>query len=605
MGLIVDSFAGGGGASLGIAQAIGRAPDIAINHDAAALAMHQANHPDSRHVLEDVWRADLRKLIGRQKVDLLWASPDCRHFSRAKGGKPVSKSVRSLAWVVCKWAQQIRPQIIILENVREFAEWGPLVPRYQCADCDWRGTEGQATLVRVRRKCPRCNCRRLVVTEDMIPDPARKGLTFKRWLGKLRSQGYVMDYRNMDAADFGAPTHRRRLFVIGRRDGLPIVWPEPSHAAPEKIQAGGLFPDHRKPYRTAAECIDWSIPCPSIFERKKPLAEKTLRRIAQGIRRYVLENPKPFIVRYNGEKTENEMRGQSIDESFSTLDTQNRFALATPYIVRANHGGDDFRGQPMDQPMGTHSQKNGYAVIAPILAGTGGPEYAAKPKAIDVPFNTILQEPRIAVIAPTLVQTGYGERDGQSPRALDLQSPLGTVVSGGAKHALVSAFLAKHFGGVVGVPIDTPLPTSTTIATQNQVVAANLVHLNHGDKQWANVEEPMRTVTTGKHAALVYSFLIRYFGTAIGQNLTEPMFTVTGKDRFGLVVCWVHGEPWVIVDIGMRMLTPRELARAQGFPDTYILTGNKSAQVARIGNSVCPPMARAMAASNLGALVVA
>lgn len=538
MGLVVDSFAGGGGASQGIAWALGRAPDIAINHDADAIAMHEANHPSTRHVLEDVWRADLRSLVDGQEVELLWASPDCRHFSRAKGGQPVSKSVRSLAWVVVRWAEQVAPRLICLENVREFADWGPLVPRHECRSCGWRGTEGQATLKRRRRRCPRCESLKLQQTEDLVPDPDRRGLTFRRWVGRLRNLGYDVQWRSLDAADYGAPTHRRRLFLVARRDGEPIQWPEPTHADPAKIQQGGLWPDDRKPYRTAAECIDWSIECPSIFARKRPLAEKTMRRIAEGVRRYVLESAEPFIVQLAHGEGRNGRWGAG--------------------------------SRPLDEPLGT------------VHAGGGNH----------------------ALVAPSLATIGHGERKGQAPRVRATDRPLG-VVTGGGHHALVAAFLAKHFGGMVGVEADTPLPTTTARGTQNQLVAANLVHMIYGAKQWSTVEQPLRTVTTGKHAALVYSFLVRYFGTAIGQHVTEPLYTITGKDRFGLVVVEVDGEHHVIIDIGMRMLTPRELARAQGFPDIYQLTGTKTNQVARIGNSVCPQVVQAIVGANVGSEVLA
>lgn len=526
--LIIDSFAGGGGASLGIAWATGRAPDIALNHDPNALAMHAENHPSTNHVLEDVWRADLRSLTKGRPVGLLWASPDCRHFSRAKGGKPVSKRVRSLAWIVCKWADQVQPRVICLENVREFADWGPLVPAWACRQCAWRGTEGQATLVRTKRKCPRCESKRLTITEDLIPCPARKGVTFRRFVARLKKLGYEVEWKNLNAADYGAPTHRRRLFLIARRDGEPICWPEPTHGDPKELQVSRLWKDDRRPFRTAAECIDWNEPCPSIFSRSKPLADKTMRRIALGIKRYVLEAQSPFIVQL--------AHGEGKDGRW----------------------GSGSKG--LDEPLGTvHSGGGNHALVAPYV----------------VPM------------------THDGER-----RIPSIEDPLPTITT--AKRgelALVSAFLAKHFGGVVGVPINTPLPTTTQRATQNQIVAANLVRFNFDDAG-VPIDAPLPTVTKFNHAGLVYSFLVRYFGTAIGQHLTEPMFTITGKDRFGLITVQVDGEPYVIVDIGMRMLTPRELARAQGFPDTYILKGTKTSQVARIGNSVCPPIARAIVAAN-------
>lgn len=524
--LIVDSFAGGGGASLGIFWATGRFADLAVNHDRDALAMFRENHPGSRTMLEDVWQVRPLEAAGGRPVGLLWASPDCKHFSRAKGSKPVNKSIRSLAWVVIKWAKLVEPRVIILENVREFAEWGPVVPAWRCAGCKWRGTEGQAVLVRTRRRCPLCESRQLVETPDLIPDPARKGLTFKRWVGRLRNLGYQIEWKNLNAADYGAPTHRRRLFLVARRDGAPIVWPEPTHGDPAKIDAMPLF-DRLPPWRTAAECIDWSIPCPSIFDRKKPLVEATLRRIALGVKRYVLDNPRPFLVPVT---LSGDRRPHSVDEPL-------------PTITSAHRG-------------------------------------------------------ELAIVAPTLIQVGYGERDGQAPRVPGIEKPLGAVVSGGVKHALVAAFLAKHFGGQVGAKAEAPLPTTTARGTQNQLVAANLVHLNHGEKQWSSVEEPARTLTSGKHVALVYSFLTKYFGTAIGQAIDRPLGTQTTNDRFGVVTVTIDGEPYAIVDIGMRMLSPRELARAQGFPDDYVLTGTKTSQVARIGNSVPPVMAKVLVDAN-------
>ena len=542
--IIVDSFAGGGGASLGIAWALGRAPDIAINHNEHAIAMHEANHPATVHVLEDVWKADLRQLVGDRKVGLVWGSPDCTHFSRAKGAVPVKKEIRSLAWVIVRWASQVKPRVIILENVREFADWGPVVPQWVC-DCGWKGTEGQAILKRTKRRCPRCESNRLKETSDLIPDPSKKGMTFRLFVNRLRGLGYEVQWKNLNAADFGAPTHRRRLFLIARCDGHPIVWPEPTHGDPKKIGNQPLF-EPLKPWRTAAECIDWNLPCPSIFERSRPLKEATLRRIAMGIKRFVLESELPFL-------------------------------------VCCNHGGEHFRGQSVAGPLATVTSNRSHGLLTPILSKYHGQKLdESRCKDLEEPFNTLDTQPRYALVAPTLIQTGYGEREGQSPRVLDLEKPLGTVVSGGVKSALVSAFIAKHFGGMVGVGANTPLPTTTSRGTQNQVVEASLMPVDQA----------------ADHSAKVYSFLTKYFGTAIGQHVIEPLHTVTSKDRFGVVTVKIAGEPYVIVDIGMRMLTPRELARAQGFPDTYLLTGSKTSQVARIGNSVCPHVAKALVSAN-------
>lgn len=674
--LIVDSFAGGGGASLGIAWATGKHPDVAINHEPAAIAMHKANHPRTRHLTEDVFHVSPRAVTGGRPVGLLWSSPDCKHFSRAKGAKPVNKNIRGLAWVVVKWAVEVAPRVIILENVREFQDWGPLVPAWRCKGCGWTGTEGQAKLVRRRRACPRCDSVKLAETDERLPDPARKGITFKRFVGRLKARGYEVAWKVLNAADFGAPTHRRRLFLVARNDGEPIVWPDATHADPKTIGAD-LFSTDLKPWRTAADCIDWSVPCPSIFERKKPLAEKTLRRIAAGIKRYVLDNPKPFLV-----DMQRANRPRGVDEPAGTVTTQgNKFNLVAPVVTPVTHagerrshppgeplptvtganrgelavvspvitpvrshggGGNDAApaGQPLRTvtctkrgefavvapvvsrigqtggngdysnnpaaPLTTITSKAEHLLVAPVIAslahgdGHGAASSAARTSSPESPIGTVhAGGGNYAVIAPTLVQTGYGEREGQAPRALDIEAPLGTAVAGGQKHALCAAFLAKHYGGVVGHEPDRPLGTVTAV-DHHSLVAANVVHLNHGEKTASGADEPARTVTAGgNHAALVYSFLTKYFGSGgQWQAADESLHTITGKARFGLVTVTIDGQPYAIVDIGMRMLKPRELARAQGFPDEYLLTGSATSQVERIGNSVPPHLARAVAAVN-------
>lgn len=636
--IIVDSFAGGGGASVGIERATGRPPDVAINHEPAAIEMHAANHPHTVHYTEDVFKATPRRVTKGRPVGLLWLSPDCKHFSRAKGGTPVSRHVRGLAWVAIKWAVEASPRVIILENVREFEEWGPLLPKWECRGCDWYGTEGQATLGRRgKRRCPRCESARLTETAEKLPDPTRKGLTFKIWVGRLRGLGYTVAWRVLNAADFGAPTHRRRLFLVARRDGQPIVWPDPTHGDPKKI-GRDLFSGSLKPWRTAAECIDWSIPCPSIFLTReegrklgvnRPLAENTLRRIALGIKRYVLDNPKPFIVTNT---TGNPPAG--VDGPLKTVTTGNHHYLTTPVVVPVTHAGER-RANEVTEPLPTVTGANRgeLALTTPFLArigqSGGNGKYAND---AGEPITTVTTKAEHLLVAPTLVQTGYGERDGQAPRALDIEAPLGTVVAGGGKHALVAAFLAKHFGGQVGQPVDRPQPTTTTRGTQTQlvtaflakhyggvvghppdrplgtvtaidhhsVVAANLVHLNHGEKTSSGADEPARTVTaSGNHAALVYSFLQKYYSTGgQWQAADEPLHTVTTNDRLSVVTVTIDGAMYAIVDIGMRMLRPRELANAQGFDRTFVLTGSATNQVERIGNSVCPQLAEAMVRAN-------
>lgn len=492
-GLIVDLFAGGGGASAGIEAALGRSVDIAINHDPTALAVHAANHAGTRHLTADIWEVRPKEATDGRHVQLLWASPDCTHFSVAKGGKPKKQNIRSLAWAVVRWARDVRPAVILLENVAEFRGWGPLDP------------EGQ-------------------------PIKARMGETFRRWKGQLDRLGYVVDHRILDASLYGAPTRRRRLFLVARCDGKPIRWPEPTHG-PGKL-----------PLRTAAECIDWSLPCPSIFERKRALAEKTLWRIAQGIRRFVLENPRPFI-------------------------------------VQVNHGKREARGEQIELPLST------------VTAGRRGH----------------------ALVAPTLIQTGYGERRGRRPRYLDLHQALGTVVAQGQKHALVTAFVAKHFGDpqradggggvVLGQPAEQPLGTVTT-RDHHGAVAATLVKLR-GECSGTAVDQPAPTITaSGTHLAEVRAFLMAYYGEDAtgGQNLTDPMRTITAKHRLGLVT--IEGTEYQIVDIGLRMLEPDELLRAQfgRFAKGYDLSAakTKAAKVRLIGNSVCPEVAQALVEANCG-----
>jgi DNA (cytosine-5)-methyltransferase 1 len=420
-GLVVDLFAGGGGASEGIRIALGRDPDIAVNHDAEAVAMHTANHPKTRHYCGSVWDVEPLSIAKINTVDLLWLSPDCTHFSKAKGSKPREAKRRALAWVAVRWALTVRPKVIALENVEEFTTWGPL-------------------------------------NADGLPCPRRKGATFKAFVTKLRKLGYAVEWRELRACAYGVPTTRKRLFLVARCDGRSIEWPSQTHGP-------GLLP-----YRTAAECIDWSIPTRSVFGRKRPLASKTMARIARGIRRFVLESDDVFVV--------------------------------------------------------------------------------------DMP----------AMQAPTLIQTGYGERPGQAPRSLDLHAPLGTVVAGGCKFGLVSAFLAKHYGG-------------------NETPGSSL-------------HAPMGTVTTQDHHALV--------ACALGRSRRQEVQDLLGEQP----IVSIHGRTYEIVNVGMRMLAPRELYRAQGFTDDYVIdprvNGKPITQTAAIrmaGNSAPPGLVAAVVRANLSEMM--
>lgn len=530
--LIIDNFAGGGGASCGIELALGRHVDHAINHDPEAVAMHAMNHPQTEHHCESVWDVDPLALTQGRPVGLAWFSPDCKHFSKAKGGKPRDKKIRGLAWVAMRWAALVRPRVIMLENVEEFRTWGP-------------------------------------VLTDGSPCPKRKGDTFRSFVRQLEAMGYTVEHRELRACDYGAPTIRKRLFLIARCDGKPIVWPEPTHGAPD---SAAVLSGLRKPWRTAAECIDWSIPCPSIFERAKPLADATQRRIARGIRRYVIDS-------------------------------------ADPFIVKVNHGYDYFRGQAIGEPLQTITAKHGYGIVAPVLTECANASTQRSWPA-DEPLRTQCAEVKgghFALASATLVQTGYGERPGQAPRAPGLDKPLGTVVAGGAKHALVSAFLAKHYGGNYdgpGVSLDQPTSTVTT-TDHHALVSSHLVKLRN-NQFGQDTREPMPTLTAGGgHVGAVRTFLVKYYSEGgQDQDCRDPMHTIPTKDRLGLVT--VAGEQYQIADIGMRMLEPHELYAAQGFPSTYVIAPvidgrrlPKHAQVRMCGNSVSPPMAAALVRANV------
>ncbi|HED3886834.1 TPA: DNA cytosine methyltransferase [Klebsiella pneumoniae] len=638
--IIVDNFAGGGGASTGIELATGRSVDIAINHDPNAVAMHTTNHPDTLHYCESVYEVRPKVATAGRPVALVWFSPDCRHFSKAKGAKPVEKAIRGLAWVVLRWGLDVKPRVMKLENVEEFKTWGPLL------------------------------------AGEMRPDPARAGETFEAFIGMLTTGisadhpalaecceflnisldsedaarlvnglGYTVEYRELRACDYGAPTIRKRFFMVMRCDGKPIVWPEATHGDPKSpaVLAGKLAP-----WRTAAECIDWSIPAPSIFGRKKPLAENTLRRIARGIQRFVIGSASPFIVKCNHTTTLGKydcFRGQSLADPLQTITKTHGFGLAVPHLTKFRTGAT---GQPVTEPVptvtaGTSKRPggNGHALgiveagLVPFLAGNGGSEYQAKPRPLDKPAHTILKESRACVVAPVIARQ-FGASVGH--RA---DEPSATITAGGGgKSQLVSAFLAKHYGGNYtgpGVGLDEPTHSVTTV-DHHAVVAAHLM-VNNTGHPGGSMESPAHTVTTGNHHAVVASHLVKLRGTCRdGQPTDEPMPTITaggqhvgevkttlavedydeeraqqvlaflqefcGEECTGLVE--IAGVTYRIVDIGMRMLQPHELYRAQGFPDWYIIDQDyrgvkyaKDKQVARCGNAVPPPFAEALVRANL------
>ena len=543
--LIVDNFAGGGGASTGIEEATGFSVDIAINHDPKAIAMHKANHPNTKHYCEDVWQVDPVQACNGHPVGLAWFSPDCKHFSKAKGGKPKDKNIRGLAWVACRWAGLVRPRVIMLENVEEFKTWGPL-------------------------------------NRGHHPIKTKQGKTFNKFVNQLQDLGYEVQFRELVAADYGAPTMRKRFFMVARCDKRPIIWPEPTHAPAdnEAVKKGML-----KPYVGAYTQIDFSRPCPSIFDTSeqikekygikavRPLAPKTMERIARGLKKFVIDNPEPFI-------------------------------------VQCNHGGDR---RPLDtkEPLPTITGKHGYGIVEPYMIQIGQTGFTKdRSKNIQEPLSTIVSKNEHCLICPTQIQyhseTAQGEVRGQT-----IKDPIMTV-DGSNRYGLVTSFLHKYYDGGykgAGESMENPLPTITAW-DHNSVVTANLIQMNnHCDGK--DIRQPLPTITAGDgHFGEVRAFLIKYYGQGTGQDIEEPLDTVTSRDRFGLVT--IEGVDYQIVDIGLRMLEPKELYGCQGFPDDYIIdhdyTGKtypRTEQVKRCGNSVSPMIPNALVRANLKELCIA
>lgn len=637
--IIVDNFAGGGGASTGIEMAIGRSVDIAINHDPNAVAMHTTNHPDTLHYCESVYEVRPKVATAGRPVALAWFSPDCRHFSKAKGAKPVEKAIRGLAWVVLRWGLDVKPRVMKLENVEEFKTWGPLLetpPKPELPACLLSEFVGP------------------VLPGYSRPDPARAGETFEAFIGMLttgissdhpalaecceflnisldsedaarlvKGLGYVVEYRELRACDYGAPTIRKRFFMVMRCDGKPIVWPEPTHGDPKTpaVQAGKLAP-----WRTAAECIDWTIGAPSIFGRKKPLAENTLKRIARGIQRFVLDNPTPFIVKCNHTSTRSNydcFRGQSLGEPLQTITKTHGYAIAVPHLTKFRTGAT---GQGLTEPVSTITAGtskrpggNGHALgmveasLAPFIGRQFGSSIGHR---ADEPSATITAGGggKSQLVTPTLIQMGYGERPGQEPRVLQLNNPLGTVTAGGNKFATVSAFLAKHYGGNyqgAGVGMDEPMHSVTTV-DHHAAVTSHLVKLRGTCRDGQRTDAPMPTITAGgTHVGEVKTLLaVDAYDEQRAEEALEFLREYCGPDSTGLVT--IDGIVYRIVDIGMRMLQPHELYRAQGFPEWYIIDRDyrgvkyaKDKQVARCGNAVPPPFAEALVRANLPELCTA
>lgn len=514
--LIVDNFAGGGGASTGIEMATGYSVDIAINHDPEAIRMHKVNHPNTKHYCENVWAVDPVKACEGHPVALAWFSPDCKHFSKAKGGKPKDKNIRGLAWVACRWAALVRPRVIMLENVEEFKTWGPL-------------------------------------NRGHHPIRAKQGDTFRQFVKQLNELGYEVQFRELVAADYGAPTKRKRFFMIARCDGVPIMWPKPTHAPAdsEEVKAGLL-----KPYVGAYTQLDFSLPCPSIFDTSeeikekygiravRPLAPKTMQRIARGLKKFVLDNPEPFIVPIGyGERKGQSPRVHDIKKPLPTIVSSGKHYLCEPRL-------------------------------APVIDKTYGGNYQGGGSKAEDPIDTITTVDHNRLVAATLIQY-HSETNSDEVRGQGIENPIMTVDSSN-RYGLVTSFLSKFYKTGIG----------------------------------QDEREPLHTVTTSVgHFGEVRAFLIKYYGEGTGQDIEQPLDTVTSRDRFGLVT--IQGVEYQIVDIGLRMLEPKELYGCQGFPDDYIIdhdntgkTYSRSEQVKRCGNAVCPPIPAAMVRSNLPELCV-
>lgn len=540
--LIVDNFAGGGGASTGIELATGYSVDIAINHDPEAIKMHKANHPNTKHYCENVWAVDPVKACKGHPVGLAWFSPDCKHFSKAKGGKPKDKNIRGLAWVACRWAGLVRPRVIMLENVEEFKTWGPLNRRHH-------------------------------------PIKSKQGKTFKKFVQQLNDLGYEVQFKELVAADYGAPTMRKRFFMIARCDGKPIVWPEPTHAPADnaEVKAGLL-----KPYVGAYTQIDFSRPCPSIFDTSeeikekygvravRPLAPKTMDRIARGLKKFVIDNPEPFIIQCNhgGERRPNDIR-----EPMPTITGKHGYGIVEPYMVQCKYNNE---AQDVQKPIRTLTTVGSHLLVEPKLAPYMGTNTTNHPGGnCKDPIHTITTGNQQCLISPTLIQY-HSETSKDGVRGQAIEDPIMTV-DGSNRYGLVTSFLSKFYKSGIG----------------------------------QDEREPLHTITTSAgHFGEVRAFLIKYYGDATGQDIEKPLDTVTTRDRFGLVT--IEGVDYRIVDIGLRMLEPKELYGCQGFPDDYIIdhdyTGKtypRSEQARRCGNAVCPPIPAALVRANLPELCVA
>ncbi|WP_234904079.1 DNA cytosine methyltransferase [Agrobacterium vitis] len=596
--MTVVLFAGMGGGCDGLEQA-GFHVHLAINHDPIAVAVHKARHPHTRHERCDVFEVCPKKATNGRGVRVLHASPDCTHFSVAKGGKPVSKRRRSLAWVICRWAGQVRPETITLENVPEIQTWGPLIAK-RCTNTG-RVMRLDGSVAAKGERVP-------VQEQWLIPDPKQKGRIWKAWRKHMAGLNYNYEGRVLICADYGIATIRKRFFGILQADGGKIVWPERTHAPRKIAKSLGL-----KPWVGAHTIIDFSIPVKSIFGRKKDLAPATLRRTARGVMRYVIEAAKPFIVPITHTKGSNQAR--SADEPLCAITTAKggENMVAVPFVAPLTHAGGPDRAYSTKEPLHTWTtaHRGELALMAATMtAYYGGEQGERRKQDVEEPLQTFVTEPRHAVIAASL-QRQFGESNGA-----DIEEPVPTLVAEGqSKTALVSAFLAQHNdgpkAGINARDVLDPVSALTTTGSQQGVVAASMLNLRGSDKAGRDMREPVSTLcANGNHAGLILGFLQHYYGTGgQDQSLADPLGALTSKARHGLVTVKIGRETFVITDIGMRMLEPEEGAAAHGFakgslPDTIILDGKtvkltKTQKYHLVGNSVPPHMVRLLAECNV------
>lgn len=613
--IIVDNFAGGGGASTGIEIATGMAVAIAINHDPAAILMHKTNHPYTEHLQASVWDVDPKTVCRGRPVGLAWFSPDCKHFSKAKGAALVDRKIRGLAWITLRWAAEVRPRVIILENVEEFQTWGP-----------------------VRKGKP---VKKLA------------GTTFRKFIRQLEELGYTVEYRELIAADYGAPTSRKRFYMIARCDGKPIVWPKPTHS---KTGADGL-----PRWRSAAEIIDWSLPCPSVFATKaeimdryglkavRPLAKNTMRRVIRGVDKFTIRSGKPFVVPTGyGERKGQAPRVHDIDAPVPTVVGTGKENLCKPLLAPVTvTNTSNSVGGTVGAPVHTVTTAGNQMLVTPSLVSIGQTGGGDRIRDLREPVPTTVSKQEACLVSPSLIQ--YHTEQTESVRASGLGTPINTVDASN-RYGLTCANLVEYYTG--GRPLDVQDPMHTVTSHDREAVVAAHIAKYYGGVVGEKVGEPLPTVTDIDHNAVCAAHVVKFKGDNVGTPPSEPLQTVTasaGKERAcsggTFAVCRAHlakirsgddlghwpeirallnefcgytlaedevllleigGALYYIADIGLRMLSPRELYNAMGFPQDYIIDrdylGNeykKSAQVARCGNAVCPPVASALVRANL------